>query len=277
VSRPAEYSREVVGVVPAAGWGNRLGPLPFSKEMYPVGFSRTQDSPNIRPKFVCQYLLERLRLAGITKTFVVLRNGKWDIPSFFQDGHALGMNLAYLIMRIPFGVPYTVDQAYCFVKEAVVALGFPDIIFQPSDAFSKLLIKQQNTRADIVLGLSSVDEPQKWDMVDLTTDGKIRRFYIKHPRTDLHYAWFIAVWTPVFSDFMHQYLIDRQAQTQRQDNSGNLQMLPLELYMGDVFQAAIDADLSIEYVIFPEGNCIDIGTPENLVRVAKSKDFDELI
>lgn len=266
-----KYSNEVIGVIPAAGLATRLGTLPFSKEMYPVGFSNTQNNRNIRPKFVCQYLLERLQLAGINKTYIVLRDGKWDIPSFFQDGHALGMNLAYLIMRIPFGVPYSVDQAYGFVKEAVVALGFPDIIFQPVDAFSKLLSKQENAMADIVLGLSPVDEPQEWDMVDLTTDGKIRRFYIKQPRIDLPYAWFIAVWTPVFTDFMHQYLIARQAETQRQNNTGNLQTLTSELYMGDVFQAAIEAGLSIECVIFPKGNCIDIGTPENLVRVVYSK------
>lgn len=262
----AKHSSEIVGVIPAAGWATRIAPLPFSKEVYPIGFSNTEKNHTLRPKVVFHYLLERLNLSGINKAYIILRDGKWDIPAHFKDGHALNMNLAYLMMRIPFGVPYTIDQAYPFVKDAVVALGFPDIIFHPKDAFSQLLTKQIKTDADMVLGLAPIEKPQNWDMVELTKGGRIRRIHIKQPQTTLPYGWFIAVWTPVFTNFIHQYLIINQREICGQDAAQNLRTRKRELYMGDVFQVAINEGLSVESVIFPEGSCIDIGTPEDLLK-----------
>jgi len=262
---------EIVGLIPAGGKGNRIAPLPFSKELYPVGFHDANEDLSLRPKVVSHYLLEKMRLAGITKVYIILRKGKWDIPAYFGDGKILKMNLAYLMMDLPFGVPYSVDQAYPFVKDAVVILGFPDIIFQPEDAFSQALTKLSNTNADIVLGLSPVEKPQNWDMVDLTEDGRVHRIYIKQPRINLPYGWFIAVWTPVFTNFMHQYLITHQREIRGQEAAQNLQTQNRELYMGEVFQLAIKEGLSIETVIFTEGSCIDIGTPEDLMKALDSR------
>jgi len=262
---------EIVGLMPAGGKGNRIAPLPFSKELYPVGFHDANEDLGLRPKVVSHYLLEKMRLAGITNVYIILRKGKWDIPAYFGDGKILKMNLAYLMMDLPFGVPYSVDQAYPFVKDAVVILGFPDIIFQPEDAFSQALTKLSNTNADIVLGLSPVEKPQNWDMVDLTEDGRVHRIYIKQPRINLPYGWFIAVWTPVFTNFMHQDLITHQREIRGQEAAQNLQTQNRELYMGEVFQLAIKEGLSIETVIFTEGSCIDIGTPEDLMKALDSR------
>ena len=128
---------EVIGLIPAGGVGKRLAPLPCSKEIYPVGFTETDNKRERRPKAVCHYLLEKMRLAGIRKAFVVLRNGKWDIPSYLGDGKMLDMQLAYLMMDLPYGPPYTLNQASPFVKDALVAFGFPDILLRLH--FSRLL------------------------------------------------------------------------------------------------------------------------------------------
>ena len=219
----------------------------------------------IRPKVVTEYLLERLKLAGINNVYVVLRDGKWDIPAHFKDGHLLNMNLAYLMMRIPYGAPYSVDQAYPFVKESVVALGFPDIIFQPEDAFLQLLAKLANTNAEIVLGLAPIEKSQNWDMVDLTKDGRIHRIHVKQPGINLPYGWFIAVWTPIFTNFMHEYLASRHEMEKANNSEGNI-LQQRELYLGDVFQAAILNEMPMETVLFREGRCLDIGTPEGILK-----------
>ena len=250
---------KVVGIVPAAGRATRLSPLPFSKELYPIGFQRTEENGALRPKVAGQYLLERFNLAGIDTAYIVLRDGKWDIPSYFNDGHWLNMNLAYLMMRIPHGVPFSVDQAYHFVKDSVVALGFPDILFKPMDAFSHLLKKQKQTQADIVLGLMPVADPKNWDMVDITVDGKIRQIYVKPARIDTPYAWFIAVWSPVFTQFLHEYLVSHPVPD------------AAELHMGDVIQKAIKKGLSTDMVVFPRGASLDIGIPENLMKMVGNK------
>ena len=93
------------------------------------------------------------------KAYIILREGKWDIPAYFGDGKSLNMHLAYLMMGLPFGVPYTLDQAYPFLQDALVALGFPDMIVEPDYAFVRLLAKREEVNADIVLGLFSALQP----------------------------------------------------------------------------------------------------------------------
>ena len=251
-------NREVIGLLPAAGLATRLAPLPCSKELYPIGYHKDGEGGFLRPKVVCHYLLEKMRSAGINKVYIVLRDGKWDIPAYLGDGTTFDMHIGYLMMRLPFGAPYTLDQAYPFIQDATVALGFPDIIFQPEDAFTRLLSAQRETDADMVLGLFPIDNPRKWDMVDLAGDGRIRRIVIKPPKTSLRYTWALAVWTPVFSRFMHEYLAGIQ-KTGKQKNGR-------ELFVGDVIQAAIDDNLKVEGVPFPDNTCLDIGTPRDLYK-----------
>jgi glucose-1-phosphate thymidylyltransferase len=266
----AEVShREVIGLIPAGGQATRIAPLPCSKELYPVGFRRVDGDNGLRPKAVCHYLLERMRLAGIDRVYIVLREGKWDIPAYLGDGQMLDMHLAYLMMRLPFGAPYTLDQAYPFVHDALIAFGFPDIIFQPDDAFVQLLARQAATGADIVLGLFPACQPEKMDMVDLDADGRIRQIVIKPVQTYLRYTWLIAVWTPVFTRFMHRHLAAVQSVNGQAGAAGDA-VKQRELFVGDVIQAAIESDLRIESQFFPDGTYLDIGTPDDLVKAVRN-------
>ena len=250
---------QVIGIIPAGGKAARLSPLPFSKELYPIGFQHMKNG-SLRPKPVCIYLLEKMRLAGISKVYIILRSGKWDIPAYLGNGTDLNIHLAYLIMGLPFGVPYTVDQAFPFIRDRIIAFGFPDIIFQPEDAFIRLLARQKETDADIVLGLFPVNQPEKWDMVELNGDRRIRKILMRPVRTELRYTWIISVWTPVFSNFMHEYLIQLQ---------GTGEPMRQELFMSNVVQHAIEKGLRVEGVLLPEGSCLDIGTPEDLVKAVR--------
>jgi glucose-1-phosphate thymidylyltransferase len=262
-----EPYRPVIGLVPAGGQATRLAPLPCSKELYPVGFRAVGEEHSPRPKAVCHYLLERMRWAGITKAYIVLRKGKWDIPSYLGDGLMVDMHLAYLTMRLPFGAPYTLDQAYPFVQDTLVALGFPDIMFHPDDAFAHLIDRQAATHAEVVLGLFPTDQPQTADMVELDEAGRARQILVKPRSTDLRYTWIIAVWTPAFTQFMHDYL---EAALKNGTQTGIVCSSQRELYVGDVVQAAIDEGMRVDTMLFAKGDYIDIGIPENLVRVIRS-------
>ncbi len=261
-------NQEVIGLLPAAGQGTRISPLPVSKELYPIGFRLVEPDRSLRTKVVGHYLLEKMRLAGISKAYLVLRSGKWDIPNYFQDGAMLNMDLGYLIMRLPFGVPYTLDQAYPFVKGALIAVGFPDIICQPDDIFVKLLARLRASNSEVVLGLFPTDNPQKVGVVDLDADGRVYQIIEKPSQTDLRYMWGVAVWTPVFTDFMHEYLAKRESQKLQSDSKNNPK-LQQELPLGDVVQAAIEAGLPVEAEVFADGEYLDIGTPEDLVRAVR--------
>ena len=265
----ASYPK-LVGLLPAGGRAKRIAPLPCSKELFPIGFQDLSHDRGLRPKVVSHYLLETMRLAGVTKVYIVLRNGKWDIPSYFGDGKMLDMHLAYLMMGLPFGVPYTLDQAYPFVKDSTVVFGFPDIIFQPDEAYIKLLAKQAESRAEIVLGLFPAHQPHKIDMVELKADGKIRGIQIKPIQTNLRYTWIIAVWTPLFTDFMHEFIIANQRKNDpKQDGTGTKEHR--EFFVGDVIQAAANNGMVIESVVFSDGTYLDIGTPDDLVKAVEKR------
>jgi len=256
----------VIGLIPAAGQATRIAPLPASKELYPIGFRTVAGDRGLRPKVVCHYLLEKMRRAGIHKAYFVLRSGKWDIPAYLGDGAMLDMHLGYLMMGLPFGVPYTLDQAYPFVQDALVALGFPDILFQPDDAFTQLLARQATSQADVVLGLFPTDQPHKAGMVDFDTQGRVRLIIEKPAQTHLQYMWGIAVWTPAFTHFLHQYLATLQAAQNAANPPPQLRELPI----GDVIQAALTSDLRVEAEVFAGGAYLDIGTPEDLVRAVRT-------
>lgn len=261
---------EIVGLIPAGGKGTRIAPLPCSKEIFPVGFLSMDQGSSFRPKVACQYLLEKMRLAGAIKAYIILRKGKWDIPGYFGDGKMLDMNLAYLIMDLPFGVPYTLDQGYSFLQDATVVFGFPDILFQPEDAFVQLLAKQAESNADIVLGLYSAHQSQshKMDMVELDTDGRVYGIEIKPIRTKLRFTWIIAVWNSIFTHFMHNYVshISKKTEEIKTRNSG----IELhEVFLGDVIREAIHNRLKIDHILFTDGKYLDIGTPEDMVRAVQ--------
>ncbi len=263
-----ERESEVIGLIPAAGEARRIAPLPLSKELYPIGFRSVDETQNLRPKVVCHYLLEKMRLAGITKAYIILRSGKWDIPAYLGDGAMVDMSLGYLMMGLPFGVPYTLDQAYLFVQKAIVVLGFPDILFQPDDVFTKLLVRQVTSKADVVLGLFPTAQPQKAGMVDFDTEGRVRLIKEKPKQTDLRYMWGVAVWTPVFTSFLHEYLVTIEANRQ-QNQAGNYPSKEQELAIGDVIQAAINTGLQVQAEVFTDGEYLDIGTSEDLVRAVR--------
>jgi glucose-1-phosphate thymidylyltransferase len=255
--------QEVIGLLPAGGQATRISPLPCSKELYPIGFWPLKDG-NLRPKVVSHYLLEKMRLAGIQKAYFVLRKGKWDIPAYFGDGAGLDLNLdmdlGYLMMRLPFGVPYTLDQAYPFVRDAIVALGFPDILFHPEDMFKRLLTHLSISKADVVIGVFPFENARKGGMVDFDAEGRVYKVIEKPVQSNLRYSWCTAVWTPTFTEFMHQYLITKT----NKDTFKNS-----ELPMGNVIQAAIENGLQVKAEVFEDESYLDIGTPEDLAHAVR--------
>jgi len=262
--------REVIGLIPAAGRASRVAPLPCSKELFPVGFCQIGEERTPRPKVVGHYLLENMRRANITKAYIILREGKEDIPSYFADGEIVDMHLAYLMLDLSFGVPYTLNQAFPFIKEATVALGFPDMIFYPEEAFVTLLAKQKESHADLVLGLFPALHPHKTDMVEVDENGRIRSITIKPAQTQLAFAWEIAVWTPLFSGFMHEYILSRQGRVNKDNVGSNPNEPQNELHVGDVIQAALQSNMVVDAVTFQDGDCLDIGTPEDMLNALQS-------
>jgi glucose-1-phosphate thymidylyltransferase len=244
----------LVGLIPAAGRAERLGSLPCSKELLPIGFRETPRGP--APKVAGHYLLERFRTAGVRRVFMVLHESKTDVPRYFGTGEIADVALAYLSIPGSRSVPETLDRAFPFVEEAIVALGFPDVLFEPADAYAPLIERQAATGADLVLGLFPTERFRTTDMVELGPDGRVVRVEVRPETTSLRYNWLIAVWSPVFTRFLHEVVQGAPA------GEGELQI-------GAVVRSAVEAGLRVEGVEFPTGTYRDVGTPSELAAALR--------
>lgn len=244
-------SLPVVGLIPAAGFARRISShLSVSKEVFPVMLSDGSRRP------VASFLIDSFREVGVDKAYMVLREGKWDVIERLSDHQFIDLPLSYIVTNATNGVPFTLDKSYAFVKNSLVLLGFPDIIFTPIDAFQRLLDKQEKTEADLVLGLFKTQKSHKADMVSLGDNSELQDIIIKPKETSLSYTWIIALWTPAFTQFLHDFL--------HQNVSSNGQK---ELHIGEVVRAAIQSKIKTSYVTFETGSFLDIGTPEDLCSI----------
>ena len=251
-----QMSEKILGLLPAAGRGKRIGHLPCSKEVYPIGF----DDGDMQPKPACRYLLGSMAHAGVKEAMIITNKHKLDIPAYLGSGNAMGMSFLYMVIEETPGVPFTLDYAFPFLEESTVAFGFPDIVFETEDAFSKLFQRYRATGASAVLGLFPSRCPELVDTVDIDPEGRIRRIRIKDSESKLKYSWAIAVWSYEFTQFLHSYVLAKPEAT----DAG------AEIYLGHVFQAAIVEGLAIEGVSVSSAPFHDIGTPKGLFNATKT-------
>jgi len=259
---------KLVGLVPAAGSGKRIAPLPCSKELFSVAMQQDVRTGEPRVKVVSEYLLDKFRDAGVPLAIIILREGKWDIPAYFRDGKSVGLKLAYVVITDSCGPPDTLDRAYSFVGDKVVAFGFPDILFTPDDAFTQLLRKQRAGHADLVLGLFPAHDHRLMDMVRVDPSGRVTELVLKPLQSDLHYAWICAVWTPTFTEFLHEFISSDEAHHCRRQAEHKIDPQG-DLPVGAVIQAAIRQGILVDGVMFPTGTYIDIGTPGDLAKALR--------
>jgi|WetSurMetagenome_2_1015567.scaffolds.fasta_scaffold85291_2 glucose-1-phosphate thymidylyltransferase len=253
---------DIVGLVPAAGTASRLGKLPYSKEIMPLPGMKDKSS------VLSENLVRYFRKAGIDHLYFIIRKGKWDIPEYYGDGSSHGVNIGYLMMNLPFGTPFTVSQAFPFVHDKIVALGFPDILFEPEDAFEKLKNRFLETDADLMLGIVPSEHYLRSDMIEFDAQGRMKDIVIKQNRPDLKHSWFIALWRPAFSIFMNDQL-GRVLSQNKEGKIANADGTFRELYMGDIIREAILSGMKTDYLLFGDGYYRDMGTWEELQKLSR--------
>jgi len=251
---------ELVGLIPAAGLAKRLAPLPGSKEMFPVGFKAATYDGQVGPcpKPVSEYVLERMRDAGVAGAYIVLSHAKWDLIRYYGNGDRVGVRLAYLYVEDSPGMPYTLNQAYPWLKgrDATVLLGMPDTIFWPYDAYGRLLSMHRRLDADLCLGVFPTDQPERFSVVSMDDDGRVRSVTDKPAQSALRNTWGIACWGSAFTELLNTSLADARP-------SGK------ELVLADVFQRAVDEGLAVYGQFYADGTYIDIGVAQDLYEAIR--------
>jgi glucose-1-phosphate thymidylyltransferase len=246
-SRPSAY----VGLIPAAGVGSRLPGRKLSKEILPVGSAQGVEKP------VIAHLLTSMHDAGVTHIRTVIRQEKQDVVDYLAGDEWHRIHFDNKTTAGTSSVTETVICGLHGLADRRIAFGFPDILFEPHDAFIAMKQMLNEGNANVVLGLFPTNNPGKMDMVSVDHAGQVVRIDIKPRKTNLQLTWILAVWDPVFSAFLCKQASQPSSATM--GRSG-------EAHLGYAFQLAIAAGLQIRSVSFPAGRSLDIGTPDDLER-----------
>ncbi len=201
------------------------------------------------PRVVCHHLLECFTAADIRQAFVVLRDGKWDIPSYLCREPVTGLDIAYVAVTSTDSVPESLSCARPFVANSRVAMGFPDVLFEPRDAFAHLARCQEESGCDVALGLFPCATPWMTDMVELGEEGRVVDIQIRPATSQLAFNWLLAVWGPRFTAFLSEAMVNPITGEK-------------EFQLGTLFKQAAAEGMDLRGVPFPDGYFLDIGTPE---------------
>ncbi len=174
----------MIGIIPAAGAGQRIQPLGCSKELLPVG-SRTIDGIE-RPKAVAEYLVERMIAAGAEQICMVISAEKDDIVRYFAE-RDYAAEIFYVVQQEPRGLCDASFRADPFAREkAKVLIGLPDTIWFPENAYRPAL---DFDGADVNLVLFPVTDPTHFDAVVFDDSGYVRQVEVKRPDAHSHWIW----------------------------------------------------------------------------------------
>ena len=116
-------TRELTGVILAAGRGTRINPLNLlmPKPLLPVC-----------NKPVVQYHLEEMKRIGVTRVIVVVGHLKDDIMTFLGDGSRLGLQVSYVEQKQALGIAHAVSQLEPVIDSPFI-LFLGDIFMVPRD------------------------------------------------------------------------------------------------------------------------------------------------
>ncbi len=193
---------ELIGLVPAAGKGVRLG-LPYPKELYPV-------IRNNHYKPIAQFVLSNLTDAGLRHVVFVVNETKHQLIGYFGNGHRFDCSISYVVQETDNGsdtstspgLAHALDSAYHLTQGKTVFFGMADTIMQPGDVF-KRANQASAPEDDVILVLFPTDHPEKFGMVRMDSDQKVIEVVDKPRKTDLKEMWGCIIWRSKFNEYLH--------------------------------------------------------------------------
>jgi glucose-1-phosphate thymidylyltransferase len=189
------------GIIPAAGLGTRIQPLAFSKELLPVGMRH--DGDRERPRAVCEYLIDRMLIAGVTRLLFVISSSKTDIMSYFggQIGNA---SICYAVQSSPSGLCDALFTALPFIpEEDEILVGLPDTIWFPEDGFESLPDRQ------LSFLLFPVLQPELFDAVVSDDQGAVKEIQVKQQNATSNWVWGAFKLTGGILRILHELWLER--------------------------------------------------------------------
>lgn len=167
-------SKEIVGVILAAGRGTRMEP--FSSR-YPKPLLPICNKP------VLQYQIEHMRHIGIKEITIVIGHLGYEICSFLGDGSKYGVRLHYIEQGETLGIAHAVGQIEPYISSPFL-LFLGDLFLVWKKDLSSMIDTFLSTKATAVLSVMKECDPEiikKSFAVLMNDDGTVKRV-IEKPR-----------------------------------------------------------------------------------------------
>lgn len=240
---------ELIGLIPAAGKGVRLG-LPYPKELYPV----IQDN---RYKPIAQFVLDNMVNAGIQHIVFVINETKHQLIGYFGNGQRFGCNISFVVQEQAShegkstspGLAHALDSAYHLTKGKTVFFGMADTIMRPEQVFETAR-KNSSPDDDVILVLFPTEHPEKFGMVHTGEENRVIEIVDKPKQTDLTEMWGCIIWRPKFTEFLHECVA--------QENISDFAL---------IMNTAIQKGFRFRSVHIANGVYIDLGTYEEIMEL----------
>lgn len=254
---------QIVGVVPAAGQARRLGSPAASKALEPVYIDpEDPDGPRLP---VCYCLLHGLAEAGIAEALVVTLANKVDLRESLRGGTSRTPALRHLTLRESPSPVVSVAAATRVASTAIIALGFPDVLWRAEGAFVRLLGRLEHG-ADIALGLFPPSPGYPTAGVTVDSRDRVRGFTFPAtgPETP---RWTLAVWRSTFSRLLEGVADAIVSSPGSAGFAGST-----ELGLTEVIEQAIEIGHRVDGVMLSSEPFFDIGAPERLQAARRRAD-----
>lgn len=237
---------ELIGLIPAAGKGVRLG-LPYPKELYPV-------IRNNHYKPISQFVVDNLVNAGLKHIVFVVNETKHQLMGYFGSGQRFGCDISYVVQEVVEGktkstspgLAHALDSAHHLIKGKTVFFGMADTLMQPRDVF-KRVYAAACPDDDVLFGMFNTDRPEKFGMVRADMDGRVLQIDDKPRQTELTEMWGCIVWRPAFTEFLHRQVCEEGVSD-----------------FARIMNDAITAGMKFRGIHMKDGTYIDLGTYEEI-------------
>ena len=242
-------NEDLIGLIPAAGKGVRLG-LPYPKELYPV----IRDN---RYKPISQFVVNNMTVAGINHIVFVINENKHQLLGYFGNGYRFGCNLSYVVQEqrsiggnsTSPGLSDALDSAYHLIRGRTVCFGMADTIMQPDNIFT-IGLHAANPEDDVILLLFNTERPEKFGMVKTDNSLRVQQIIDKPKQTDLTRMWGAIIWRPGFTEHLHKSITE--------DGLSDF---------AQIMNNAIHSGFQFRGVHITDGLYIDLGTYEEIAEL----------
>ena len=174
----------MIGIIPAAGAGQRIQPLGCSKELLPVG-SRMVEGVE-RPKAISEYLVERMIASGASQICMVISAEKSDIVRYYAE-RSYAAEIFYVVQQQPRGLCDALFRAEAFAHQHdEVLIGLPDTVWFPENAYYPALNQEM---AGVNLVLFPVKNPALFDAVVCDQQNFVTKVEVKVPTPQSNWIW----------------------------------------------------------------------------------------